>query len=304
MSFDAVLFDLGGVVVTWEPWRPFEEVLPADQVPALMERIGFYKWNEQVDAGRRFADAEAELCAQFPNDAEAILAYRKHYPLAITGLVPGTVAVMAELAQAGVELSALTNWSDETFPAVRERLGALNRFGEILVSGAEKVAKPDPAIYHLACERAGLDPAKTVFVDDRQVNVDAAVSIGLSGLLFTSAAKLRTDLEHLGLLAARAPVTEPIYHFALRAKLAEAERDGEYPWADRASTYSEVGFVHCSFARQVADTRQRFYADIDDSEIVLLRLDPTNLPVVVENGYPHLFAPLPLERAVQASTPA
>lgn len=203
MEKSAVLFDLGGVVLEWEPERAFEQVLDAAAVPAFMERVGFAAWNRRQDAGRPFDEAEEELAARFPDDADAIRGYRRYFALTLTGEVPGTSAVLAELAAAGVPVAALTNWSAETFPVARSRFGVLDRFATIVVSGEERLAKPDPAIFALACARAGFEPARTVFVDDSAANVAAAESLGLTGLLFTGADRLRNDLVGLGLLPPR-----------------------------------------------------------------------------------------------------
>ena len=200
MELTAVLFDLGGVVLEWEPERAFEQVLEAAAVPAFMERVGFHAWNRGQDAGRPLAEAEDELAARFPDDADAIRGYRRHFPLTLTGEVPGTSAVLADLAAAGVPLAALTNWSAETFPVARRRFEVLDRFATIVVSGEERLAKPDPAIFALACDRAAFEPARTVFVDDSAANIAAAGSLGLTGLLFTGAGRLREDLVGLGLL--------------------------------------------------------------------------------------------------------
>ena len=293
MRYDAVIFDLGGVVLDWEPERAFEQVLPADDVPALIERIGFHAWNSANDSGRDFAQAEQELIRRFPADAAAILAYRKHFTVSLTGMVPGTSAVIAELNRAGVPIVALTNWSGETFPTARDRFGILNRFAEIVVSGDERLAKPDPEIFAVACTRAGLEPGRTVFIDDSPANVEAADRFGLHALLFNGADQLRGQLESQGLLPAWQPVAEPVFHWAVRSEWERAQATGDYPWSGRGIGYEQAGFVHCSFAGQLALTRARFYADLTDADLILLRL-PDGLPVVVEDGFPHLFAPLPV----------
>lgn len=293
-----MIFDLGGVVLDWEPKRAFERVLPPEEVPALIERIGFHDWNLANDSGRDIARAEQDLIRQYPDDAAAILAYRTHFAASLTGMVPGTSAVIAELDRAGVTIVALTNWSGETFPVARHRFGILDRFAEIVVSGNEKLVKPDPAIFAVACSRSGLEPTRTVFIDDSPGNVEAAGRFGLHALQFSNAERLRTDLEELGLLPAWQPVAEPVFHWAPRSEWERAQATGEYPWSGRGIGYEQAGFVHCSFADQLARTRARFYADLGDADLVLLRL-PDGLPVVVEDELPHLFAPLPVHGVVE-----
>lgn len=301
----SVLFDLGGVVLTWDPARAYEQVLPADAVPDFMATIGFDDWNRAHDSGRRYVESEAELVARHPEHADTVLAYRRHFSHTL-GTVPGTGAVMAELQQAGVGLNALTNWSAETFPVARERFGLLGRFGGILVSGAELMAKPDPAIFTLALQRFGLDAERTVFVDDSLPNVEAAHALGLTGLAFRGADQLRADLVDLGLLAPRRPVGRPVLHLTERSWWQQALADGVYPWSSRRATYEAEGFVHTSFADQTPGTRQRYYGDLPDDELVVLELDPDQLsvPVVVEDlgagPYPHLYGPLPVAEVVSA----
>lgn len=299
-----VVFDLGGVVLQWEPRRPYEQVLPPDEVAAFMDRIDFPAWNRAFDSGLSYAVGEEQLIERFPGSATAVRAYREHFAHSLTGMVPGTSAVVAELQQAGVRLLGLTNWSAETFPHARERFGLLRRFESILVSGAEGLAKPDPAIFRLLLNRHGLEPAGCVFVDDSPANVSAAAALGITALLFRDADRLRTDLAGLGLLGERPVPDRPLLHLTERDVWAAARRAGEYAWSSRDLGYEQQGYVHCSFADQVEGVRSRIYPDAAADDLVLLELDPEALvrlgvPVVVEDlaagqAYPHLYAPLPL----------
>ena len=291
-----MIFDLGGVVLQWEPQRAYEQVLAAGQVQEFMGMIDFPTWNASHDAGRRFSEGEAALLAAHPGHEAAILAYRKHFPATLTGTVPGTGAVIAELAAAGARLVALTNWSDETFPHARERFGLLRRFEDVLVSGAEGVAKPDPAIFRLALDRFGLEPAETLFVDDVARNVDAAATVGITGHQFRDADRLRAFLVEQGLLTSPRRLAERLYHLADRTAWQAAEAGERYPWSSRGLTYDAEGFVHCAFTHQLPEVIDRHYADVDWSDLVLLELDAERLPVVVEDlgagSFPHLFAEL------------
>lgn len=293
-----MVFDLGGVVLGWDPRRAYEQVLPAREVDAFMARIDFAGWNRSHDAGRAYADGERDLIEEFPADAAAIRAYRQHFGRTLTGMVPGTGALLAELGRAGVRLLALTNWSAETFPHAVERFGILRRFEDVLVSGAEGLAKPDPAIFRLALRRFGLEATETVFVDDSPVNVEAARSLGLTGLDFTDDSALRADLVSLGLVVDREPVTDAVFHLADAEAWAVAQASGHYPWSGRGVGFDAEGFVHCSFAHQVPEVLARHYADVPPAELVLVELDPDRMAgsLVVEDlgagAYPHLFAPL------------
>lgn len=300
----SVLFDLGGVVLGWEPTRAWAGVVDPALVEGFMARIDFPTWNRRLDAGHPFEAGEQELLDRFPDDEAAIRAYRRHFARTLTGPVPGTGAVMAELQQAGVTLAALTNWSAETFPVARERFGLLRRFAGILVSGEERLAKPDRAIFRLALARFDLDPAGCVFVDDVPANVEAATALGLTGLLFTGAEQLRADLEGLGLLGPRRLPAEPVLHLTERSVWERARAEGRYPWSGRQGTYESEGFVHAGFADQLSGTRERKYADLPDGALVVLELDARTLsvPVVVEDlgagPFPHLYGPLPVTEVV------
>jgi 2-haloacid dehalogenase len=301
-----VIFDLGAVVLEWAPHLPFEQVLPPDEVPDFMTKIGFWDWNKTNDGGRPFEVGERELIEQFPDSAVAIRAYREHFPHALTGMVPGTGAIIAELQQAGVRLLALTNWSAETFPHARAKFGLLDRFEAIVVSGTELLAKPDPAIFELIFSRYDVDPTGCVFVDDSPPNVVAAAGLGLTALHFTDAIRLRDDLSQLGLLSDRQPVTEPLFHLTQRDVWAAAQQAGEFPWSTRDLSYERQGYVHCSFRSQVDGVRGYVYADVDDADLVLLELDPgqVDVPIIVEDlgagkAFPHLYGALPLAAVVR-----
>ena len=300
----AVLFDLGGVLIGWDPRRAYAQVLPAAEVPAFMAAIDFLDWNYRNDAGRSFAVGEQELVERFPQHEAAVRAYRQHFDQALTGLVPGTGAVVAELQQAGVALAALTNWSAETFPVAQKRFGLLRRFAGVLVSGEEGLAKPDPAIFTRALDRFGFRADRCTFVDDAPANVAAARELGFTAVQFFDADQLRDELVALGLLGPRVPLTEPVFHLTERAVWRQARTTGSYPWSGRRGTYESEGFVHAGFAAQLAGTRQRKYADLPDEALVVLELDPTTLsvPVVVEDLgaglFPHLYGPLPVAEVV------
>lgn len=292
---NAVIFDLGGVVLQWEPRRAYEQVLAPERVAEFMDRIDFSAWNHRHDAGQAFANGERGLIEVFPDDEEAILAYREHFVRTLTGLVPGTGAVIAELARAGVQLVALTNWSAETFPHAEQRFEILHRFAGIVVSGQEQLAKPDVRIFALALQRYGLTAEETVFVDDSPVNVRAAATAGLTGLHFTDAVRLRAQLVELGLLGPPVPLDVPVFHIAERQAWEQAQRSGRYPWSSRGLTYERQGFVHCSFAAQLPAILETRFADLPPGERVILRLRGDQ-PVVVEDlgegPFPHLYAEL------------
>jgi 2-haloacid dehalogenase len=196
----AVVFDLGGVLVDWDPRHLYRRLLPADEVEAFLDEIGFVEWNRAMDAGGSWAEGVEALAGRHPHRRELIAAYPARFGETLAGPVPGTSDVLRELHDRGTRLLALTNWSAETFPHAEATFDFMRFFEGVLVSGVEGVAKPDPAVFGLLVERYGLTPARTVFVDDSPTNVAAANAAGLRGLLFTDAERLRRDLTALGLL--------------------------------------------------------------------------------------------------------
>jgi 2-haloacid dehalogenase len=198
----AVIFDLGGVLIDWNPRHLYRKLFAGDE--AGMERflstVCTQHWNEQQDAGRSFAEATALLVAEHPDKADLILAYFARWPEMLGGAIDGTVSIMTELRQRGVPLYALSNWSAETFPHGLSRFDFLHWFRDRVVSGDVGLIKPDPRIYRLLLERNGLAASDAVYIDDVKRNADAATALGLHGIHFTGPAPLRRELETLGLL--------------------------------------------------------------------------------------------------------
>lgn len=157
-------------------------------------------WHEQHDAGRPFAETSAELIARFPGHEPAIRAWRDRFGDSLSARA-GMAELIAELDSHGAPLYAITNFSAEFWRPFRAREAALfDRFRGIIVSGEEKLMKPDPAIYALALERFGLEPGEGLFVDDRTENVTAAEAAGFAGHLFRGVQSLRDELRALGLI--------------------------------------------------------------------------------------------------------
>jgi 2-haloacid dehalogenase len=194
------VFDIGGVILRWDPRAAYAPAAGPDEIERFMSEVDWPSWNRSLDAGRPVAEGEAELAQRFPHWAHLAPVYRENNQLAITGEVEGTAAVLDELRRAGVRLLALTNWSPETFTPTRARFTVLEVFEGIVVSGAEGVTKPDPAIFRVLCARYRLDATEAVFIDDSVANVDSARRFGLHALRFHDAARLRVDLADLGLL--------------------------------------------------------------------------------------------------------
>jgi 2-haloacid dehalogenase len=206
----AVVFDLGGVLIDWDPRYLYRKLLDDEAaVEEFLATVCTPAWNAEQDRGRPFAEGVAELVERHPAHAAAITAYHERWPEMLGGAVDGTVEVLAELRAAGVPVYALTNWSAETFGVARERFEFLEWFDGVLVSGEERIIKPDPAIFRLLLDRFGLDPEATFYVDDSEPNVAAADRLGLDAVRFTTPAQLRRDLVARRLLARSAPSARP-----------------------------------------------------------------------------------------------
>jgi 2-haloacid dehalogenase len=197
----AVTFDLGGVLIDWDPRYLYRTLIPD---PAAMERflaeVTTQEWNAAQDAGRPWTEAVKVLAERYPEQRALIEAYHRRWPETLGGPIDGTVEILADLRRRDVRLLALSNWSAETFPVARERYPFLGWFDGIVISGEVGVAKPDARIFEALIERHDVEPSRTVFVDDSEANVAAAEQLGFIGRRFVDPDTLRSDLEHLGLL--------------------------------------------------------------------------------------------------------
>jgi len=199
---DTVVFDLGGVLIDWNPRHLYRSLFPGDEegMERFLSEICNEAWNLEQDRGRPFAEATALLRERHPQHAALIDAYHLRWTEMVAGPIAGTVAILEALHRQGTPLFALTNWSHETFPLALERFEFLGRFRGTVVSGVERLVKPDPAIYRLLTQRFGVDPARSVYVDDNPANAAAATALGFHGIRFTDPEALRAELTALRLL--------------------------------------------------------------------------------------------------------
>ena len=197
VSVSAVIFDVGNVLYGWDPESFLARQLPEDEARLrFIEDIDLWSWHDSLDGGRAFDEAAAELSERFPDYAHLIAAWGERFGETITDPVPGVHELVGELDARGVPLFAITNFSADFWPPFHRRESAFfSRFRGIIVSGAEKMLKPDPAIYYLALDRFGLKPGEALFVDDRKINVEGALAIGMKAHLFTGADDLRHRLQ-------------------------------------------------------------------------------------------------------------
>ncbi|WP_240804551.1 HAD family hydrolase [Qingshengfaniella alkalisoli] len=196
----AVVFDIGGVLIQWDPHLAWiDEMGSREAVAEFLDRIDFSARNLRGDQGERFADLAAELDNEA--DRARLAAYVERYHLTVPAKMPGTWGILYRLKNRGVELHAITNVSAETWPAEVEKFPELGTiFGVAVVSGQERMLKPQPEIFATFCDRAGLKPKDCLFIDDRPDNVEAACAFGMDAVQFTNAQMLEHDLIARGLL--------------------------------------------------------------------------------------------------------
>jgi 2-haloacid dehalogenase len=196
----AIIFDLGGVLIGWDPRLLYRKLFDDDaSVDRFFHEIDFYGWNLEQDRGRSFDEGIAELSARFPHYAALIRAYDERYPETLSGAIQPTVELLSKLRQAGYPLYALSNWSAEKYEYARAHFDFLNWFDTIVVSAHVKLVKPDPRIFELLLKRIGRRASECVFIDDVEKNVRAAQALSFRAIRFESAPQLATELRRLGI---------------------------------------------------------------------------------------------------------
>lgn len=200
-AVDAVVFDVGRVIVEWDLQLIWQDTIPdAAERRRFVETVVTEEWHATHDAGRDLDDMLAERIAQFPQHADHIRRYADRFADSIPGTVPGSVELVDALADAGVPLYAITNFAHRFWQEFRPTLPVFRHFRDVVVSGTEKLAKPDPAIFHLAARRFGHAPEAMLFIDDNPANIAAAQTLGWQVHHFTVAARLADDLKGRGLI--------------------------------------------------------------------------------------------------------
>lgn len=196
-----IIFDFGAVLVDWNPHYLYDAYFgDADKASWFIGHICTGAWNVRMDAGRSFAEGVAELVAQHPEWEKEIRLYDTGWMRMMGGEVPGMRDLVAELKERGHGLYGLTNWSAEKFALVRQAYPVFSLLDGIVVSGEERLVKPDPRIYRLLLDRYGLRAGECLFIDDNPDNVRGAESVGIPALRFTGPAALRAALGERGLV--------------------------------------------------------------------------------------------------------
>ncbi|MEV7430479.1 HAD family phosphatase [Nocardioides sp. NPDC092400] len=198
---EGVVWDFGNVLIDWDPVAAIAAGVGEGEARRFLAAtdFDFMAWNHGPDSGGTWDDAEAEVRRTHPHWVEHALAYRANFAASLLGEVPGTADLVRELHAAGVPQWGLTNWSDELYPHAPERFEVIALLDGVVVSGTERVAKPDRRAYELVADRMGLPLAALAFVDDRASNIEAARALGMTGVLFTGAEDTRARLRSAGL---------------------------------------------------------------------------------------------------------
>jgi len=199
----AVVFDVGRVLFEWDLRHLFARLIDdPDELEWFVTTVVTPEWHFEHDAGRPLAEMVPERIARFPEHAALIKAYATRFNESIPGPVPGSLELVEQLAARGVPLFAVTNFGADFWPPFRATQPVFDRFRDIVVSGVERLAKPDRAIYALAARRFGHAPGDMLFIDDNADNIAAAVACGWQGHHFTDAGRLAEDLRARGLIGA------------------------------------------------------------------------------------------------------
>lgn len=201
-EIDGVIFDLGGVLIDWNPKHLYRKIFGEneDKLNFFLTEICPLEWNERQDAGRPLSVAISERVLEYPEWEHEIRAYYDRWIEMIGGEIPGTAEIVDELAASGIRLFALSNWSLETYPLIRGDYPVLGHFERIMLSAEFGYAKPDPRLFQIALREVDLPIEKLLFVDDNIRNIRVARQIGLKSIHFTSSASLRTILFAAGLV--------------------------------------------------------------------------------------------------------
>jgi 2-haloacid dehalogenase len=201
MPVKAVVFDLGGVLIDWNPRYVYRKLFDSEhETEWFLENICTTNWNLSIDAGKPFATAVRDLCAVYPELTKQIEAFHLRWEEMLGGEIAESVEILKDVQAAGYPVYGLTNWSAETFPVAFEKYDFLQTFKGIVVSGIEKVIKPDPAIFRILLDRYNLQPENCIFIDDNPHNTAAGRMLGLHAIDFSDPARLRKDLLTCGIL--------------------------------------------------------------------------------------------------------
>jgi 2-haloacid dehalogenase len=197
---NTIIFDFGGVLIDWNPRYMYQnEFEENSEMERFLRRICTEDWNLQQDKGRPLAEGTRILQDKFPEHAVKIQLFYDQWEKMIKGCIPQNVAVLQELKEK-YKLYGLTNWSAETFPVVFKRYPFFKLFDGIVISGEEKLIKPDKKIFERLLERYHLEAKNALFIDDNVNNIQAAKKMGFATIHVQEKTDLKTELHALGLI--------------------------------------------------------------------------------------------------------
>ena len=193
-----IIFDFGGVLLDWNPHYLYDPYFgDVEKAEWFLTNICTYPWNAQHDAGKLVAEGTAELIKQYPEWEKEIRMYYGEFGKMIGGQLAGMEDYIKELKGRGFRILGLSNWSFETFAMVRPKYPILDLIEERVISGEEKVLKPNAEIYGILLRRFNIKPEESVFIDDNVNNIKGGENVGIQGIIFKDAEQLRADLEKL-----------------------------------------------------------------------------------------------------------
>lgn len=193
-----IIFDFGGVLLDWNPHYLYDPYFgDVEKAEWFLTNICTYPWNAQHDAGKPVAEGTTELIAQYPEWEKEIRMYYSEFEKMLSGQIADMEEYIKELKGRGFRIYGLSNWSVETFAMIRPKYPILDLMEDMVISGKEKVMKPDAKIYQIALSRFGIKPEESVFIDDNVNNIIGCEAAGIHGIVFKDAGQLRSDLEKL-----------------------------------------------------------------------------------------------------------
>lgn len=193
-----IVFDVGEVLINWDPRHLYRKVFDDEaEMEHFLANICTHEWNYRQDAGYCWDKAIDEKCDEFPEHAENIKLYKERWPEMVAGGVDGSVEVLLKLKEKGWPIYAITNYHQDTFALSQKLWPFLTAFDGVVVSGEEKICKPEPRIYEILFERYNLTPENCVFIDDRKENIEGAEKAGMTGILFENPHQMKAELEKM-----------------------------------------------------------------------------------------------------------
>lgn len=200
MNIKNIIFDFGGVLVDWNPRYFFKDYFNDDEkMEYFLENIAQDEWNIEQDRGRSLSEGTEIQVKKFPEWEKEIRAFYDNWTVMLKSDIPQNVEILRKLKNTDYHLFGLTNWSEETFPYALENYNFFQIFeGKIVVSGTEKLIKPDPKIWHVLLERYNIHAEESVFIDDNSKNIEMAKTLGFMTIHVTPETNLELELAGLG----------------------------------------------------------------------------------------------------------